>query len=472
MFPEGTVISSGEHISVFRDSEPNLPGQVFGGASFGLNNTGELVELRNDEGAVQDSTNDNGSTTNESWEREPDGTGDFIRASQSMYNPEVRFTPNAANAIVPQFHPPHQLTVYFLDVGQGDSTLIVSPSGKTLLIDGGDNGSGTSVIVPFLKDMGIDGISKTLNYMVATHFDEDHIGGLDEVASEILPLVAYDRGGNKDTITTAFTSYLDSIASVRQQMIVGQVLDLGAGVSVQALTVGEVIETAGERVENIVYPAGRVWVGASNDNELGISLKLSYGGFHLSVSGDFTGRRIQRDDVESDLATAMGDLDVYQVNHHASLTSSNTNFLSVIKPEVAVISVGNNPFGHPVQSVVDRIRSVGGAEVYQTEVGSGGTGDYVANGTIVLRPMEVFILSKAATWSENSTRLMIRRESFSITPGKKPLLTQIGFWMKIPGIRSRTLPAVPMIGPERYPPGDMICLSGGMLSKPYPLRQI
>ena len=385
VFPEGTSISPGEYISVFKDPEPNLPGQVFGGASFGLSNSGELVELLNDEGAVQDSTNDNGSTTNESWEREPDGTGEFIRARNSMYNPEVLFTPNAANAIVPKFHPPHQLTVYFLDVGQGDSTLIVSPAGKTLLIDGGDNGSGTSVIVPFLKDLGIDGVSKTLDYMVATHFDEDHIGGLDEVASEIHPLVAYDRGGNKDSITTAFTSYLDSIGSARQQMLLGQVIDLGAGVSVQALTVGEVIEATDERVENLIYPAGRVWVGASNDNELGISLKLTYGGFHLSVSGDLPGGGNNGDDVESDLATAMGDLDVYQVNHHASLTSSNENFLSVIQPEVAVVSVGNNPFGHPVQSVIDRIKSVGGAEVYQTEVGSGGLGDYVANGTIILK---------------------------------------------------------------------------------------
>lgn len=383
VFPEGTFLDAGQFLVVFRDSDPGLPGRVFGGASFQLSNSGERVELRNALGEIVDWTDDGGVTTNEAWEREPDGTGAFIRASQSPNNPETRFTPGAANLLY--FHPPDQLTVCFLDVGQGDSTLIVSPSGTTVLIDGGNNGMGTSVIVPYLRSLGIDGHTKTLDYMIATHFDSDHIGGLDEVASAVPPVRAYDRGGNKETITSSFTGYVNSIASVRQPIALGQILDLGAGVMLQALCKGEDLASAGERVENLIYPAGRVWVGSSAENELAICLKLSWGGFQLSVAGDLTGGGLNSDNVEGDLATALGDIDVYQVNHHASLTSSSERFLRTIQPEVAIVSVGTNEYGHPTQTIIDRIRSIAGADVYQTQTGSGGLGDFIAEGTIVLR---------------------------------------------------------------------------------------
>jgi len=382
-FPGGTTLEPGQFLTVFRDDEPNLTGQVFGGASFQLSNSGERVELRNAQDEVVDWTDDGGVTTNEAWEREPDGTGTFLRASQSSNNPETRFTPGAAN--LRAFQPPERLTVHFLDVGQGDSTLIVSPSGTTVLIDGGDNGMGTAVIVPYLRSLGIDGLTKTLDYMIATHFDSDHIGGLDEVAAAIPPFMAYDRGGNKETLTSTFTSYVDSIASVRQPIALGQTLDLGGEITLQALSKGEDLASAGDRVENLIYPAGRVWVGSSAENELAICLKLSWGGFQLSVAGDLTGGGLNSDDVEGDLATALGDIDVYQVNHHASLTSSSERFLRTIQPEVAVISVGTNEYGHPTQTIIDRIQSVAGAQVYQTETGSGGLGDFIAGGTIVLR---------------------------------------------------------------------------------------
>jgi beta-lactamase superfamily II metal-dependent hydrolase len=382
-FPEGTTLEPGRFLTVFRDSDPGLPGQVFGGAAFQLSNSGERVELRNAQDEVVDWTDDGGVTTNEAWEREPDGTGTFLRASRSVNNPETRFTPGASN--LRGFQPPERLTVHFLDVGQGDSTLIVSPSGTTVLIDGGDNGMGTAVIVPYLRSLGIDGLTKTLDYMIATHFDGDHIGGLDEVAAAIPPLTAYDRGGDNLSITPAFTNYVDSIAGVRQSIALGQTLDLGAGATLQALCKGEDLASAGEQVESLIYPAGRVAVDSDNENELSIALKLSWGGFQLSVAGDLTGGGLNSDDVEGDLATALGDIDVYQVNHHASLTSSSERFLRTIQPEVAVISVGTNEYGHPTQTIIDRIQSVAGAQVYQTETGSGGLGDFIVGGTLVLR---------------------------------------------------------------------------------------
>jgi len=316
--------------------------------------------------------------------RFPNGVDTGDNSADFRFDSDSNPSPGEANS--PTYVPPEQPTIYFIDVGEGDSTLIVSPSGKTMLIDGGDNGEGVAAVIPLLKSLGIDGQVKSLDVMLATHYDADHIGGLDEVASEIPPATAYDRGGEKDTITTTFSNYVAAIGSVRQQIQLGQIIDLGAGLTVQVLCAGENLSTAGERYENLIYPgAWPVWVGASQENELAIGLKISYGSFHMSVAGDLSGGGLGSDDVESDLATAMGKLSVYQVNHHASLTSSTTDFLQVIQPEVAVISVGPNSFGHPVQTIVDRIRSIGGATVYQTELGSAGQGDFVAGGTIILR---------------------------------------------------------------------------------------
>ncbi|HPF69343.1 MAG TPA: MBL fold metallo-hydrolase [Candidatus Krumholzibacteria bacterium] len=249
------------------------------------------------------------------------------------------------------------LTITCIDVGQGDATLIQSPSGRTLLFDGGENGRGTSIVVPFLHAAGVD----TLDWIVASHYHSDHIGGLDEVMSAIpVRYAVYDRGGSYTTAT--YNSYVAAAGAKRTTLAVGQVIDMGEGVTVTAIN----MNGAG------VLPAP--YTNSTYENEYDVCLKVEYGGFDFVQAGDLTGDPSSGSkDIETTMSALVGDVDVYQVNHHGSYTSSTAAWLSATQPEVSVISVGDgNSYGHPHQVVLDRLQAFS-SFVYQTETGSGGT---------------------------------------------------------------------------------------------------
>ena len=247
------------------------------------------------------------------------------------------------------------LTITVLDVGQGDATLIESPSGETLLFDGGYNGKGNSVILPFLNSKGIT----SLDYMVASHYHADHIGGLDEVANQIPVGVAYDRGWSYTTIT--YNNYASSVADIRQALVPGQIIDMGEDVTVTCVALN------GNGQLSSPYNS------SSLENEYDICLLVEYGGFQYFQAGDLTGNPDSGyENIESSVAPLVGDIDVYHVSHHGSDSSSIAPFLQTIQAEVSVISLGNNSYGHPHQSVLNRLVQYG-SFVYQTETGSGGT---------------------------------------------------------------------------------------------------
>lgn len=242
------------------------------------------------------------------------------------------------------------LSVYFFDIGQGNATLIVSPVGKTLLIDGGRDGMGRSVIVPEMQRLGL----RSLDYMVATHYDSDHIGGLDEVAAVFPPSVAFDGG---DLILpfsppdeNVFSSYLRAVGSARRTIAPGTVLDLGGGAVATCIVVNGRLISGGS-----VSILGRRDRNDQPDNSASIGLLVQYGDFDLFLAGDLTGGGLHTTDVESTVAQLVGDVDVLQISHHGSRTSSNPTFLRRLKAEVGIIQAGrDNPFGHPSIEVTDR----------------------------------------------------------------------------------------------------------------------
>jgi beta-lactamase superfamily II metal-dependent hydrolase/DNA/RNA endonuclease YhcR with UshA esterase domain len=239
------------------------------------------------------------------------------------------------------------LRIYFVDIGQGHATLIVSPTGKTLLVDGGPEGSGSAAIVPLMRSLGL----ARLDTMVATHYDGDHIGGLDEVAAAFPPTIAYDGGDATGAFGPLFTQYLNAIRPVRTAIRPGTVIDLGGGAWATCIVVnGNLI--SGGRV-NIF---GRTDNFDQRDNSASIGLLVQYGDFDFFVSGDLSGGGNNTTDVESTVAQLVGDVDVVQLNHHGSSTSSNPTYLNTLKPEVAVVQAGrSNSFGHPTIEIMDRV---------------------------------------------------------------------------------------------------------------------
>lgn len=231
-----------------------------------------------------------------------------------------------------------------LDVGQGDATFVQTPECKTLLIDGGDVGSG-QVIRSHLSALGVS----RLDLVVLSHYHQDHLAGLVELAkSPAVPVSqVLDRGGSYDSAT--YRDYASLYGAVRKTATLGQVLNLGS-----------------VRIE--VVSANGNGTTSSDENSYSVGVKLTYGEVDAVIAGDLTGYSTGgAADVEGRMASRVGPVEIYHVNHHGSAESSNETLLSILQPDVALISVGwDNSYGHPTPEALDRIEAQG-TLVYQTE---------------------------------------------------------------------------------------------------------
>jgi beta-lactamase superfamily II metal-dependent hydrolase len=239
------------------------------------------------------------------------------------------------------------LRIFFPDVGHGHAALILSPTGRALLIDGGPDGAGATVLVPLMRRLGLT----RLDGMIATHYDADHIGGLDEVAAAFPPAVAYDSGDlTAPRESSSFMDYLKAIGPSRRTLRAGESMDLGGGVRVTCLVVNGDLLSGGR-----VGIFGRFDPYDQVDNSASIGLLIQYDDFDLFLSGDLTGGGDNTTDVESTVAQLVGDVDMVQLNHHGSATSGNATFLSALRAEVGIVQVATaNSYGHPSVEVVDR----------------------------------------------------------------------------------------------------------------------
>lgn len=256
------------------------------------------------------------------------------------------------------------LRIVILDVGQGDATLIVTPLQQVVLIDAGPPGAGRDVIIPFLETEGVEEIHS----IFLSHYDSDHMGGL----LDLLPgrdgemgteddwtpkEGVFDRGDEQAFEKPLFAPYRELAPDLRVEVKAGDHWTIG-GVHLRAIVVNGVYED-GKRVD------------LRNDDENGRSMALliEHQGLRYLTTGDLPGggysRGFKTVDLETHLGELVGDIDVLHVGHHGSQTSSNVAFLDLVKPEVAIISVGENDFGHPADEVLTRL-SARGIKIRQT----------------------------------------------------------------------------------------------------------
>jgi competence protein ComEC len=276
--------------------------------------------------------------------------------------------------------PSGELQVHVLDVGpaEGDSILIITPAGKSVLIDAGDAGKG-KVILDALKRYKVD----RLDYFIATHPHPDHIGGADEVMKVVKVGTVIDNGVDLSTPEPAapkgkgkakaapppppakkgkktVNGFYDEYAAALKQSGAqyekaepGTKYDLGGGAFLTVLGPTEPLLTK-EQMKT----------GGNDVNANSIVLRLDYGDFSMLFMGDAeaqTEERMLGKDI--DLKAK-----VIKIAHHGSKYATSENFVKRVQPEAAIISDGSwNRYGHPAQVVLDRLKAAN-AKVYRTDL--------------------------------------------------------------------------------------------------------
>lgn len=227
--------------------------------------------------------------------------------------------------------------VHFIDVGQGDSALILC-GGKSMLIDGG-RPNVSDVIYTYLKKQNV----KQLDYIVCSHADDDHVGGLSAPLSTMRVKNVLAPETPSDT-----KSYVNIIEKTREQ-----------GISIQHPKHGESMEFANSVIE--FY--GPITEDEDDRNNSSVVMKVIYGDTSFLFTGD-AGRKEETEMLNENYNLSAT---VLKVGHHGSESSSTYPFLKAVAPKYAVISVGENSYGHPSEKVLSKLHDAE-TEVYRTDL--------------------------------------------------------------------------------------------------------
>jgi competence protein ComEC len=257
------------------------------------------------------------------------------------------FVPSTQSALAPislTTSCPENATIYFLDVGQGDSILVKTAS-KNILIDGGPTSAGTTVV----NDLGAYQVSK-IDLMVATHPHADHIGGLISVLQSVIPVQDIIYSGYNYTTQTFNTWKTLALTHNLTQASRGQIYAISPTINFTILSPSSPTQFSDLNAESIV-------------------MRLQVGDTSVLFTGD------AQLDTEQFLVSSGSNMtsQILKVGHHGSSTSTSQAFLSAVTPVYGVISAGlNNTYGHPAQQTLDSL-SNNGVSIYGT----------YANGTII-----------------------------------------------------------------------------------------
>ncbi|MFA5098300.1 MAG: DNA internalization-related competence protein ComEC/Rec2 [Candidatus Margulisiibacteriota bacterium] len=245
----------------------------------------------------------------------------------------------------------NELSVSFIDVGQGDSILIEAPDGQKVLIDGGGKRSfngqedkiGSRIVVPFLHNRGIN----KLDLVVLTHPHDDHVGGLVSVLKEIKTDKVIDPGFVYDS--PAYENFLELIKRNK--------------IKYATVKAGDIISIGAVKGYVLSPPESFLKGTESDANNSSIVIRLVYGGTSFMLTGDaaFEAEKEMLDRGYYFMS------DVLKIGHHGSATSTSDEFLEAAAPKTAVICVGKgNKFGHPRPEVLEKLKQRG-IKVYRTD---------------------------------------------------------------------------------------------------------
>ena len=228
----------------------------------------------------------------------------------------------------------HDATLHFIDTGNSDAILIQQGE-VAALIDGGDNDD-EALVADYIKAQGIT----RLEYVIATHPDADHIGGLDAVISQLE--VGKVLVGNGKATTKTYTDFIEAI------------MDKGLSPSVPLLYSEFPL---GEATLKIVSVANE-----KEPNNCSLVILYTYGQNKVLFMGDADQSIEKSLDIKQ-----IGDVDLIKVGHHGSKTSSNFDFMKAISPEYAVITCGtSNKYGHPNKETIETLEKLNIA-IYRTD---------------------------------------------------------------------------------------------------------
>ena len=232
------------------------------------------------------------------------------------------------------------LKIYFVDVGQGDCTLIQTPTNKNILIDGGGSEFGNfdvgeSILLPYLLDRRVT----TIDYMLISHADSDHIAGLFKVIENlrVKNIIISKQDENSENL-----KILNQL--VKEKKIKVTIVEQGDCIQIDKYSYIEILFPEDELIKDNVL----------NNNS--IVAKFNYENFSMLFTGDI------EEVAENRICEMYEDTNklnstILKVAHHGSKTSSTEEFLELVKPKIAFIGVGaNNNFGHPNDEVIERLQ--------------------------------------------------------------------------------------------------------------------
>ena len=241
---------------------------------------------------------------------------------------------------------------YFIDVGQGDCSLIKLNSNKTILIDGGEGGSsktdkGRSVVFPYLMDRKINKI----DYMIFSHFDSDHAGGLLYILEKMKVSNVIIGIQNEDSLI--YRKLLDIVNKKDINLII---ID-----NKKVLKIDDIF------IE-FLWPIKEALITENKLNNNSLVFRVIYRNIKILFTGDIEAisenkmLEIYKNDIKRLEAN------ILKVAHHGSKTSSLEEFIKVVNPDIALIGVGkNNKFEHPSEIVLDRLKNLN-VKIYRTDL--------------------------------------------------------------------------------------------------------